>query len=91
MELRAAGFEGFYLSIVDRHALGNIVLVHIAIDIEVGAGRSGAEQADDGGEGPLRLAAPTLTEEREFDKFRFDSSWTDPYSQTSRYRSNDCP
>ena len=52
MELRAAGVEGFYLSIVDRHALGKIVLVHIAIDIEAGAGRSGAGQADDGGEGP---------------------------------------
>ena len=52
MELRAAGVEGFYLSIVDRHALGKIVLVHIAIDIKAGAGRSGAGQADDRGEGP---------------------------------------
>ncbi len=53
------------MSIVNRHAVGIVVLVYVAIDFEVGAGRGCTDQADDGGEGSQRLAAPVLADERE--------------------------
>ena len=60
MELCAPDVEVLHLGILDRHALGIVVVVHVAIDFEAGAGRGGADQTDDGGEGSQRLAAPVL-------------------------------
>ena len=77
MELRAPDVEGLHLNILDRHVLGIVVLVHVAIDFEAGAGRGGADKADDGGEGSQRLAAPVLADEREqavFDSVPFAGS-----------------
>ena len=65
MELCAPDVEVLHLGILDRHALGIVVVVHVAIDFEAGAGRGGADQTDDGCEGSQRLAAPVLADERE--------------------------
>ena len=84
MALRAPDVEDFHLRVVDDHAPGIVGLVHVAIDLEAGAGRGRANQIDDGGKSPQRLPAPVLADEQEqgvFDAAPFagdvaPGSWT---------------
>ena len=64
MEFGASDIEGRHFIIADAHAFGIRVMVHIAIDFESRTCRGRADQVDDGGERPQRLATPVLADER---------------------------
>ena len=64
MEFSASDVEGSHFIIGGGHTFGIGIMIHIAIDLESGVCRGRADQVDNGGEPPQRLAAPVLADER---------------------------
>ncbi len=64
MEFGASDVEGSHFIIADGDTFEIGVMVHVAIDLESRVCRGRADQVDNGGERPQRLATPVLADER---------------------------